>query len=170
MRTWMIGSGEDCDVVVAQPRVSGRHCRLTETAGGYLLEDLGSSNGTYVNSERIAAATRVSSGDRITLGAIVPMPWPPASGTPGARLLRIGRAADNEIVLDDSRVSSHHARLIVSGSRMMIEDAGSSNGTFLNSPDQRVTRAVPLTASDTVYFGSLSVPAARFLVPQTTVV
>ncbi len=163
MRTWMIGSAEDCDVVVAQPRVSGRHCRLSETADGYLLEDLGSSNGTYVNGERIAAATQVSGGDRITLGAIVPMPWPPTSGVPGATLLRIGRTADNDIVLDDARVSSRHARLIVSGSRTLIEDAGSSNGTFVNSPDQRLTRAVPLTATDTVYFGSLAVPAARLL-------
>ncbi len=111
MRTWIIGSGADCDMVVAQPRVSGRHCRFTELADGYLVEDLGSSNGTYVNGERIAEATRVSAGDRITLGAIVPMPWPPASGVPGATVIRIGRAADNDIVLDDSRVSSHHARL-----------------------------------------------------------
>jgi pSer/pThr/pTyr-binding forkhead associated (FHA) protein len=163
MRTWMIGNGEDCDVVVAQPRVSGRHCRLTETADGYVLEDLGSSNGTYVNGERIAAETRVSAADRITLGALVPMPWPPASGVPAATLLRIGRTADNDIVLDDARVSSRHARLIVSGARAMIEDAGSSNGTFLNAPDHRVTRAVPLTAADVVFFGSMAVPAARLL-------
>jgi pSer/pThr/pTyr-binding forkhead associated (FHA) protein len=173
MRTWMIGSGEDCDVVVAQPRVSRRHCRLIEAADGYLLEDQGSSNGTYVNGVRIAEPTRVSSGDRITLGMLEPMPWPPASGVPGATLLRIGRVADNEVVLDDPRVSSHHARLIVSGTRMLIEDAGSSNGTFVNSPEQRVTQPTPLTESDTVYFGSLAVPATRLLparaVPQAVV-
>jgi hypothetical protein len=45
----------------------------------------------------------------------------------------------------------------------LIEDLGSSNGTFLNSPDRRVTRAVPLAETDTVYFGSLAVPAARLL-------
>ncbi len=163
MRTWMIGSGEDCDVVVAQPRVSRRHCRLTETPEGYRLEDLGSSNGTYVNGTRIAQPTIVSPGDRITLGALEPMPWPPSSGAPGAAVLRIGRAADNDIVLDDPRVSSHHARLLISGARTPIEDLGSSNGTFINSPDQRVTQAVPLTESDTVYFGSLVVPAAQIL-------
>src|SRR5262245_25452338 len=160
MRTWIIGSGGDCDIVVAQPRVSRRHCRFSELADGHLVEDLGSSNGTYVNGERIAAETRVSSGDTITLGALVPMPWPPASGVPGATVLRIGRAADNDIVLDDARVSSHHARLIVSGTRTLIEDAGSSNGTFLNSPDRRVTEATLLAATDTVYFGSLTVPVA----------
>lgn len=174
MRTWIIGSGTDCDVVVAQPRVSRRHCRFTELADGFRIEDLGSSNGTYVNGERIAAATPVSAGDTITLGALEPLPWPPSSGVPGWTVLRIGRTPDNEIVLDDLRVSSHHARLLVSGDRLLIEDAGSSNGTFVNSPETKVIEAVPLSATDTLYFGSLAVPAARLLparpVPEPEVV
>ena len=88
------------------------------------------------------------------------MPWPPEV----AKFVRIGRIAGNDIVLDDPRVSSHHARLmIVAGSETLIEDVGSSNGTFLNSAENRVTRLTPLTGSDTVYFGSLAVPAARLL-------
>jgi FHA domain/ABC-2 type transporter len=163
MRTWAIGSGADCDVVVAQPRVSGRHCRFTELADGYLVEDLGSSNGTYVNGERIAGPTRVSAADAITLGVVVPMPWPPGSGAPGARLVRIGRTADNDIVLDDPRVSSYHARLIVSEGRTQIEDAGSSNGTTVNAPDNPARKAIDLTEADTVYLGSMAVPAQRLL-------
>ena len=65
------------------------------------------------------------------------MPWPPEVAT----FIRIGRLADNDIVLDDPRVSGHHARLIVvAGCETLIEDIGSSNGTFLNSADHRVTR------------------------------
>ncbi len=163
MRTWIIGSSVDCDLVVPQPTVSGRHCRLTEEADGYLLEDLGSSNGTYINNQRIASATRVSAGDVITLGLTVPMPWPEAGASPGARIIRIGRDADNDIVLDDPRVSGHHARLTASGSQTLIEDLGSSNGTFLNSVDQRVTQPVPVKETDTVYLGTFAVPAARLL-------
>lgn len=92
MRTWLIGSRADCDLVVAEPKVSGRHCRFTELADGGLVEDLGSSNGTYVNGVRISGTTHVSASDRITLGALVPMPWPPASSMPWATVLRIGRA------------------------------------------------------------------------------
>jgi hypothetical protein len=88
------------------------------------------------------------------------MPWP----TQLAKSVRIGRIAGNDIVLDDPRVSGQHARLtIVAGSHVLLEDLGSSNGTFLNSAEQRVTRPTPLSASDTVYFGSLAVPAARLL-------
>ena len=65
------------------------------------------------------------------------MPWPPEL----VKFLRIGRVEGNDIVLDDLRVSSRHARLmVVAGSRGLIEDLGSSNGTFLNSVDSRVTR------------------------------
>jgi pSer/pThr/pTyr-binding forkhead associated (FHA) protein len=41
--SWTIGSQPDCDLVVASSRVSGRHCRLTLDANGYVLEDLGST-------------------------------------------------------------------------------------------------------------------------------
>ncbi|MGP0066825.1 MAG: FHA domain-containing protein [Isosphaeraceae bacterium] len=162
MRKWIIGSAADCDLVVARPTVSGRHCCLTETADGYLVEDLGSSNGTFVNGKRILSPTPISAGDTITLGLTIPMPWPDVAVSPGTRVIRIGRAEDNDVVLNDSRVSGHHARLlVVAGSKTLIEDLGSSNGTFLNSPDRRVTQPVPLTESDVVYFGSLAVPATR---------
>ena len=70
------------------------------------------------------------------------MPWPSEL----AKFIRIGRIAGNDIVLDDPRVSSHHARLmIVGGSDALIEDLGSSNGTFLNSAENRVTRLTPLS-------------------------
>jgi pSer/pThr/pTyr-binding forkhead associated (FHA) protein len=164
MRTWMIGSAADCDLVVARPTVSGRHCRLTETTGGYLLEDLGSSNGSYVNGERIASVVRISAKDVITLGMTVPMPWPQATASPDTTFVRIGRDADNDIVLDDPRVSGHHARLVmVAGSPTLIEDLGSSNGTFLNSVDLRATQPVPIRETDTVYFGTFAVPASRLL-------
>jgi pSer/pThr/pTyr-binding forkhead associated (FHA) protein len=166
MRIWIIGSAADCDLVVVQPTVSGHHCRLSEATAGLFLEDLGSSNGTYVNGVRIASATRVSPSDIVTLGLMVPMPWPEVEFSPVPTVIRIGRLADNDVVLDDPRVSGHHARLVVEGPRTWIEDLGSSNGTFVNSPDQRVTQAVPITEFDTVYFGSLAMPAARLLTPR----
>ena len=98
-------------------------------ADGFFLEDLGSSNGTYVNGVRIASATRVSASDAVTLGLTVPMPWPELDPSPVRTVIRIGRLADNDVVLDDPRVSGHHARLVVEGSPARIEDLGSSNGS-----------------------------------------
>ncbi len=49
--------------------------------------------------------------------------------------LRIGRAADNDLVLDSRVVSAHHARLQRVGDDVVITDLGSSNGTFVNGAE-----------------------------------
>ena len=54
-RSWLIGSAPECDVIVPQSTVSGLHCRLSRISIGYVLKDLGSTNGTFVNGMRIAA-------------------------------------------------------------------------------------------------------------------
>ena len=56
--SWLIGSAAGCTIVVEHATVSGRHCRLTLDREGYLLEDLGSTNGTYVNGRRLAGPER----------------------------------------------------------------------------------------------------------------
>ena len=63
----IVGRHRSCDVVITDDTVSGRHCQITETPDGHVIEDLGSSNGTFVNGKRVET-TRLKSGDRITLG------------------------------------------------------------------------------------------------------
>jgi hypothetical protein len=46
--------------------------------------------------------------------------------------LRIGRAEDNDVVIADGRVSRHHARIVADADGFLIEDSGSSNGTFVD--------------------------------------
>lgn len=75
-KCWILGSAADCDIAVPHPNVSGHHCRLTRSAVGWIIDDLQSLNGTFVNGVRIAESTMVSQQDRITLGTTVEMPWP----------------------------------------------------------------------------------------------
>ena len=49
----VIGRGAECDVVIKDPKASRRHCQLTRKESAFVLEDLGSRNGTFVNGERI---------------------------------------------------------------------------------------------------------------------
>ena len=67
MAVMHVGRHRSCDVVVDNDTVSGRHCKIIETPKGHVIEDLGSSNGTFVNGKRVET-TRLKSGDRITLG------------------------------------------------------------------------------------------------------
>jgi hypothetical protein len=55
----------------------------------------------------------------------------------------IGRAADNDVVLDDPTVSNHHARLSWSGAALVIEDLSSINGTFVDGQPVTTARARP---------------------------
>ena len=67
----VFGRGDDCDQVLDFPMVSRRHARLSRTGEQMRIEDLGSSNGTYVNGERIRVREPVivRPGDRIGLGS-----------------------------------------------------------------------------------------------------
>jgi pSer/pThr/pTyr-binding forkhead associated (FHA) protein len=164
MQTWIIGSGAQCDIVVNLPAVSGRHCRLTSTPDGYVLEDLGSTNGTYVNGTRISTSCRITRNDTVTLGLNAPLPWPPEPAAGRSMVLTIGREPDNDFVVNLLMVSGHHARVIWNGEPgwATIEDLGSANGTAIGLPDQKITRST-FTASDTIYLGSYAIPAGQIL-------
>jgi diguanylate cyclase (GGDEF)-like protein len=62
-----VGRGPDCTIQLQDDSVSRRHCRITPEPDGIVLDDLGSTNGTYVNSE---AVTRylLQENDRFQVG------------------------------------------------------------------------------------------------------
>jgi hypothetical protein len=64
----LIGRDVTNEVILADAEISRRHARLTETRSGYVLEDLGSTNGTYVNEERLSGPRILIPGDEIALG------------------------------------------------------------------------------------------------------
>ena len=62
-----VGRGDDCELRVDDPMVSHRHLIVRDTASGVVVEDLGSSNGTWVNEQRVKV-TRCVDGDVIRAG------------------------------------------------------------------------------------------------------
>ena len=73
----------------------------------------------------------------------------------------IGRTASNEIVIDDSEVSRHHVRIAWNGRQFIIEDLGSTNGTFVNGA--RITSPQPLGKGDSLRLGALDLSFASNL-------
>jgi predicted component of type VI protein secretion system len=63
-----IGREASADIVIADPEVSRAHARLVTKPGGVIIEDLGSTNGTFINKQRITAPRAISPGDELTLG------------------------------------------------------------------------------------------------------
>lgn len=171
--SWIVGSDLDCDVVVTHPTVSAHHCRLTRSATGFSLEDLKSSNGTFVNGVRITEPIGVSRGDRITLGHSVEMPWPRSKPTASVspftpldprhdsvqvsvalhgNVIVLGRDPECDHVLDYPMVSWRHARITRDGSSLIVEDLNSSNGTFVNG--ERIRERTEVKPGDVVGLGS----------------
>lgn len=62
---------EGCDITLSDPDVSRRHAAVEMSNGGLSIEDLGSTNGTFVNGERITAPRALRDGDEIQIGSTV---------------------------------------------------------------------------------------------------
>ena len=67
----IIGRDPGVDLTIPSPAVSRRHARLVRDGGEYAVEDLGSSNGTFLNGERLIARRILKSGDQIRLGQAI---------------------------------------------------------------------------------------------------
>ena len=65
---FLIGRGADCDLRVHEDDISRHHCLIHLRSNEAILSDLGSSNGTFVNGQRVLSQVTLKSGDEILLG------------------------------------------------------------------------------------------------------
>ncbi|KPI28742.1 FHA domain containing protein [Actinobacteria bacterium OV320] len=175
---YRIGRDPLSDIVIDDTRVSWHHAVLRPDGDHWTLADEHSTNGTYTDGRRVqewgvgpGSVIRVGSPDDGPYLALSGRPPPPAErpsavSMPGvtgtfrepttvrplpSRTVRIGRAADNDLVVDDLVVSRRHAELraLPDGGHEIV-DLGSHNGTYLNGLP--VTRS-PLDPGDIVGIG-----------------
>ena len=69
-KTLLLGRDVACDLTIPDRKVSRYHARLTPTADGVLLEDMGSKNGTHRNGEEITDAVVLQDGDLIQVAVV----------------------------------------------------------------------------------------------------
>jgi pSer/pThr/pTyr-binding forkhead associated (FHA) protein len=64
----LIGRGTECQLILDDDYASTQHARIVLTGNGYQVEDLGSTNGTYLNNQRIVAPTAFGPADILRIG------------------------------------------------------------------------------------------------------
>ncbi len=114
-KEFVVGRGEDCDIVLPDRQVSRRHLRVLHDEGGYSVEDLGSKNGTYVNGAPVRASMQLQDGDEIQVALSV-------------RLLFVGAEATLPLTQEMIRVAQPGLRLNKSQRQVLV------NGIILDPP------------------------------------
>ena len=157
--THIAGRGEEAEIELTHVEISRAHCRFVWDGARCTVEDMGSTRGTSVNGERIAALTPIEPGDKIGIGpailefgigvapaletgagAVVDAEAPPmlVDGRPADRVeiereIVIGRDADADVRLNDPAVSRRHASVRPGPhGGCIVTDLESSGGSFLN--------------------------------------
>ena len=171
-----IGAAEDNDFRIGISGVSRHHARIVKDGDSYFLEDAGSTNGTFLNGQRVSARERLRHLDVITLGRDVdlitvatdPSTPPPSmskavedawlepieaqAGGPRVDVppgeLTLGRVAPSNVLLDSPLVSQLHARIERTNDHVIVADLGSVNGTFVNG--EAIKEPVELMDGDTL--------------------
>ena len=67
----VIGRSPKCEIQVDQESVSRNHCRIRFEGGEFLVRDLGSTNGTYVNDDLVHDDGRLRHGDQLKVGRTI---------------------------------------------------------------------------------------------------
>ena len=163
-----LGRNPGNQIRITFPGVSGQHLQMTLEDDALSVIDLDSTNGTEINGQRIPpnSPQKLEAGDimRIRDGLGNSIAISLDTGAPSYLKTRslgmlsltkdtsllIGRDPSNYLPLNHPTVSSRHARIDKRGSQLLIQDLGSTNGTFVNG--RRITQAV-LNAGDVVQIG-----------------
>jgi len=64
----ILGRAPDCNLIIADRRVSRRHAEICRQEEGFILRDLGSTNGTWLNGRRLSTSVLLRDGDVIEIG------------------------------------------------------------------------------------------------------
>jgi pSer/pThr/pTyr-binding forkhead associated (FHA) protein len=106
----IIGRRPDCDIRIPLLFVSRKHCRIIQQENKTVVQDLGSANGTFVNSQRIMEAV-VQAGDILSIGSIsftIQVNGQPHEVTPPHRTKHHASSVESNILaLDDTAARGH---------------------------------------------------------------
>jgi len=177
MKKIKIGRSNNNDIKIDDDSISREHVLIIKENSKISIEDLNSANGTFVNNKKITK-TYINLNDEVKLGNhILDLQSILSESTDKTQLktivtanktifteennskeklskIRIGRASDNEIILNYPQISSHHAEVTIDYGKYNIRDLGSLNGTFVNR--EKITQR-EINEYDLIHIGSVKI-------------
>ncbi len=176
-KRYKIGQASDCDITVSYETVSRSHLLIWEESGKLFVEDIGSTNGTFVNGYKLreGEAQEIAKDQKVYISnknvflqihsKAAEKNEQNGTGLKGQKggekkgrslsdylknkqEIFIGRSKDCDIVLNDISVSRKHARVYKVNNKVFVEDLGSKNGIFVNG--KKVSKAA-LNSTDTLF-------------------
>jgi len=161
-----LGRDPTNDVVIDDAVVSRRHAELRRSGPGYEIADLESANGITFQGQRVPTRLLVD-GDVLQIGQTVTLAYRTSLEAleetvvaekldlRGHAVITIGRSPGNDVTLDYPAVSRNHARIFRADGGYVVEDVGSSNGTFVNGERVLPRQPRPLQPGDTIRVGPI---------------
>ena len=123
----LLGRDPSADIRILDEVVSRKHACISRQGDRYLLEDLGSSNGTYLNGKMIKEATPLSSGDQISLGHTVVMQFlDPASNVADTHFAQATVSETPQTVVEDLAGKTGH----VTVPQLLVAISGIATSTY----------------------------------------
>lgn len=93
----VLGRDPACTICINDSQVSRRHARLVLSGTGYVLQDLGSTNGTFVNGQRVTGEHPLSAGELVALGENVVLVYEAAFDPNATMVAPAGRGAKQAV-------------------------------------------------------------------------
>jgi phosphoserine phosphatase RsbU/P len=136
-----LGRHPECDIVIEVGAVSRQHAKINSTTTGFMLQDLNSRNGTYLNGSLIDRPVKLSDGDLIRICDMEYSFQDPLFQ--GSSELRIGGSSFGIMMIDDAQSDSDHRAV-----KNKLDIRGSSIGTqLITTPEARLKAVLDITQS-----------------------
>jgi two-component system cell cycle response regulator len=148
----IIGRDEGADISLPHPSISRRHARLTVTAEGVFVEDLDSTNGTFVGVAPVKGRAAVQEGDNIGLGTytILKLTRSVAAGAALRRAVagKTIKIESREYLLDLLRAEHAHARKHNTPLTLVFVRADAVSGLLFKGSDTLVDEAMGVVGAE----------------------
>jgi pSer/pThr/pTyr-binding forkhead associated (FHA) protein/S1-C subfamily serine protease len=149
-------------IVLDNPKISGQHVLVRYDGRQLLVEDLQSTNGTFLSGQRMNKPKAMNRGDVLHLSSapegvgyvikgakpgpvatLVPLdPRLPTIALMSGQRIAVGRGPDNNVIIDDPHLSALHCHMQAQADgTVVVEDSRTTNGTFVDSIENRIDTA-----------------------------